>query len=164
MSLKGSGIPHERFVVPWKKATKEGHTALLAFARLADRPVADRDAVWEENAQFAVSRVQEAAERCNGLADELVEWLHKEKRAQAMGAAAAGSVGVVVEAFGDEATMRHHIADSLGQGEHGDGYHACVVAWKLSPFLSSDAVATAVREIKFYREIESLQEMEARHA
>ena len=158
--LRGSNLP-ESITVAWKSASKEGKTALSSFARLADRSKSDRDVAWLESIHYTKDKVGEALEGCQKVGDNLVSWLERRRRTEPV--AQTECLGVIVEAFLNEITMRHQISLSLGLAENENGYHSAVVAWKLTPFLSSDKVAVAMRELKFHEEIDSLEEIQARH-
>ncbi len=117
----------------WAKASKDGKRALVA---LSSR---------QENAQW---RLEEAVEALNDVCDDMVRWRERN-------GASGSAVGALIEAYCQEASMRHQMCVMLGNGESTPGF---VATWKTEPFVNGPAAERARQEMLFLREIEDLRD------
>lgn len=117
----------------WAKASKDGKRALVALG------------AGQESAQW---RLEEAVEALNGVCDEMVEWRERN-------GAAGSAVAALIEAYCNEASMRHQMCEALSSGEKARGY---VAAWKTEPFVNGAAAERARQEMRLLRELEELRD------
>lgn len=155
-----SALP-KPFVARWKAASKDGTLAMKTFVRLADVAAHERDLAWHRDVRVVLEKLKECATLCQEVVDDVCAWLERERRREPTPSTVC--VAVVVEALVHEASLREQMVHSLAGVHDASGYHACLTAWKLDPFLSSPAVERALREMQFHEELAHRREVQERH-
>lgn len=145
----------------WKQANMEGKLALQACSSLFSVAESDRAPQWYERKRLALGKLESSVVECGAACDALCDWKEQMRGDAKVNVGLLECLSVQIEAFEDETTMRHLIVAGLQKEER--GHQACLVSWKLTPFLAGERVEQAKILFKGLEALEDRLEQDRRH-